>query len=122
MDWVCKLVVLIYAPLVSVLLATEDVCYFPKYSWGVCKCMVLLASATCWKRGTQGPAMGAYMLFIRTPELHSAILYLRVLTRTQVDASLAISIATNVLTTSLIAGRVWWHKQNVLKAFGEREC
>ena len=27
----------------------------------------------------------------------------------------------NALTTGLIAGRVWWHKRNVEKAFGDRE-
>lgn len=31
------------------------------------------------------------------------------------------TIALNILTTSLIAGRVWWYKRKVRRAFGERE-
>lgn len=57
---------------------------------------------------------------MRVLKLYSVLSYVRVLTRTQADTGLAMVIATNVLTTSLIAGRVWWYKRNVLKAYGER--
>lgn len=31
------------------------------------------------------------------------------------------AITLNILTTILVAGRVWWYKRKVQKAFGERE-
>lgn len=35
-------------------------------------------------------------------------------------ASMITSLIFNILTTGLIAGRIWWHKRTLKRAFGDR--
>lgn len=89
-------------------------------SLGICRHVVPQSSSPDKCHGTRNSTMGGSMLYICSPS-SLALSLLSKLTRPQGDASTATTIALNVFTTSLIAGRVWWYKRNVQRAFGERE-
>lgn len=72
--------------------------------------------------GIIGPLAQRWVRLYLSFPIYLFMLHLDIFTvRVQGKASIATAISMNVLTTSLIASRVWWQKRTIQKAFGARE-